>query len=234
MNRMNRTIRILLMLGCVVLLSSACTKVEHADHSDAATVVDHADHDAMDHHKDMAHGEVDHMHHDMDHHGDDHREMEKVPYTKPPLLKSPQELIGKKLPAIPLDGSDGSQAKLQTVDGKPTVLVMWSTWCQACLHETHELVDWADGRDDVAFLPININGISGEPADVPLVLQYAQKVGLTGPVWITDADNLSGLGVQTCPTSFVVAGDGTVKAARVGYNGRADMDRWLDQNLRSL
>lgn len=156
-----------------------------------------------------------------------------VPDAKP-TLESPEALIGASLPAIALEGTEGESSKLGVVDAKPTVLLLWSTWCQACLHETDELTKWAKSRDDVSVLAVNINGISGEPLDVAQVRSYAHDLGLSAPIWITSVDNIASMGVRTCPTTFVVDPQSVVRAARVGYGGAEEMNRWLDTELRTL
>lgn len=172
----------------------------------------------------------------MDHGAMSDAEMElmKVPYSKPPLLATPAALVGKSLPAIPLEGTEGESSKLSAVDSKPTVILLWSTWCTACLREAKQITEWAKSRDDVRVLAVNVNGITGEKPDVAKVRTHAHDLGLSGAIWITAADNLSSMGVRTCPTTFVVDTKGVVQAAREGYNGADEMNRWLDTHLKVL
>jgi thiol-disulfide isomerase/thioredoxin len=180
-------------------------------------------------HGDMAHGDM--AHGDM---SDDEMDKMKVPYNKPPLLAKPEALVGARLPAIPLEGTEGESSKLSVVNAKPTVLLLWSTWCTACLHEADQITKWAKSRDDVSVLAVNVNGITGDKPDVAKVRSQAHKLGLSGPIWITAADNLSSMGVRTCPTTFVVDTKGVVRAAREGYKDTAEMNQWLDTHLRTL
>lgn len=192
---------------------------------------DHAEH-AHDEHPggEHAHGE----HAGEHHHGDGMEDHDRVPYSKPPLLTHPTQLVGKPMPSVALNGTRGESSTLGVVDGKPTVFLMWSTWCQACMHETRALTDWAKSREDTRFVPINVNGIVGGPPEVDKVADVAAQLGLAAPVWITDADNLSPMGVRTCPTTFIVDAQGKVLAAREGFQGVEDMNRWLEQGLGAM
>lgn len=147
---------------------------------------------------------------------------------------APTALIGKALPAIALEGVAGEASTLHGVDGKPTVLVLWSTWCKSCLHETAQLTSWAQSRNDVAVLLVNVDGITGSPIDAKKVEGKARELGLSGPIWTAAAEDLPKLGVKTCPTSFIVDTHGVVQAARQGYKGADEMNQWLDTRLRAL
>lgn len=147
---------------------------------------------------------------------------------------APMALIGKELPAILLHSTTGQTETLAGADGKPTVLVLWSTWCQACLHETAQLTTWADSRKDVGLEIVNVDGLMGDEPDLEKVSAQAKKIGVTGPVWTTRVADLPKLGVRTCPVSLVVDAKGIVKAAREGYKGADEMNQWLDRELTAL
>lgn len=157
-----------------------------------------------------------------------------APAARPAKLEAPAALVGASLPAVALTGTEGEVSQLKVVDAKPTVLVLWSTWCTNCLRETRELTAWAKSREDVSVLAVNVNGINGEEADVAKVRSHAAELGLTSPIWISAADDLGAMGVRTCPTTFVVDAKGVVRAAHEGYRGADEMNRWLDTNLRTL
>lgn len=148
--------------------------------------------------------------------------------------KGHEALIGTVLPAVPLESTDGKMSTLQIASDKPTVVLLWSSWCQACLHETKELTEWAKSRSDVNIMAINVNELTGDPADIPLVRSAAEKLGLSGPVWMAREANLPALGLRSCPTMYVVNKQGVVKAARLGYKGPAEMNTWLDQGLHAI
>jgi thiol-disulfide isomerase/thioredoxin len=240
---MCRSSLLIVSLSCAVIALGGCNREPSTSNTPAKAQPTaqapgaEASHEAMAmNHGEMAHqGEMAHEG-EMAHQGMSAEEMEqmKVPYTKPPLLKAPDALVGASLPALPLVGADGESSKLSIVDAKPTVVLMWSTWCKACLHETDQITKWAKSRDDVSVLAVNINGISGEKPDVAKVRSYANELGLSKPIWITDADNLSSMGVRTCPTTFVVDTKGVVQAAHEGYKGAEEMNHWLDTSLKAL
>ena len=58
-------------------------------------------------------------------------------------------------PAMVLTRLDGGAVNLAAVDGRPTVINLWATWCPPCRREMPALARAQDARPDVRFLFVN-------------------------------------------------------------------------------
>lgn len=58
-------------------------------------------------------------------------------------------------PAMVLAALDGGAVNLAAVDGRPTVINLWATWCPPCRREMPALARAQDARPDVRFLFVN-------------------------------------------------------------------------------
>lgn len=58
-------------------------------------------------------------------------------------------------PAMVLADLDGGAVNLAAVDGRPTVINLWATWCPPCRREMPALARAQDARPEVRFLFVN-------------------------------------------------------------------------------
>ncbi|MBW8302630.1 MAG: TlpA family protein disulfide reductase [Brevundimonas sp.] len=58
-------------------------------------------------------------------------------------------------PSMVLAGLDGGAVNLAAVDGRPTVINLWATWCPPCRREMPTLARAQDAHPDVRFLFVN-------------------------------------------------------------------------------
>ncbi|TAJ55940.1 TlpA disulfide reductase family protein [Brevundimonas sp.] len=58
-------------------------------------------------------------------------------------------------PAMVLAAVDGGAVNLAAVDGRPTVINLWASWCPPCRREMPALARAQDARPDVRFLFVN-------------------------------------------------------------------------------
>ena len=98
----------------------------------------------------------------------------------------------------------------------PVVLDFWATWCKPCVQALPELeaVHRKYGPRGVTVVGISVDS----PRNFAKVRPFAQKLGLTFPVVLDHDGRLQQLfQVRGCPTTFVIAQDGTIVRARQGY-----------------
>ncbi|MBN2864746.1 MAG: TlpA family protein disulfide reductase [Thiotrichales bacterium] len=118
---------------------------------------------------------------------------------------------------IKLIDLDGNESFLSDYKGKWVILNLWATWCPPCLVEIPDLVLFHEANKDKNAIVIGANYEDIDPAKVkafaesqminfPIVRFEGKPDGVTSPF-----GKLQGL-----PTTYMVAPDGTVVAARTG------------------
>lgn len=130
------------------------------------------------------------------------------------IFKSPgggkNVAVAEVAPDFDLARSDG-RGRVTSTDlrGKPVVLTFWATWCPTCRDEMPEL-DLLHRR---AGDEITIVTVSREAPRT--VLGYAHKKGLSLPLYTDDAV-FAAYGIESIPTTIVIAADGTILAELSG------------------
>lgn len=120
----------------------------------------------------------------------------------------------KPIKLIDLDGNEGF---LSDYKGKWVILNLWATWCPPCLVEIPDLVLFHEANKDKNAIVVGVNYEDIDPAKVrafaesqminfPIVRFEGKPDGVSSPL-----GKLQGL-----PTTYMVAPDGTVVAARTG------------------
>jgi thiol-disulfide isomerase/thioredoxin/Flp pilus assembly protein TadD len=128
------------------------------------------------------------------------------------VLTGPQ--VGTPAPDFHLTTLDGKSVSLADFRGKTVVLNDWATWCPPCREETPDLIAAAKklgAKHDVVFLGID----STEAAPIVRAflaskpMPYAQAI---------DGDKAfsKAYDVSAFPTTFVISGDGVLRARYVG------------------
>ena len=118
---------------------------------------------------------------------------------------------------IKLTDLDGNESLLSDYQGKWVILNLWATWCPPCLVEIPDLVMFHEANKDKNAIVIGVNYEDNDPSKVkafaesqminyPIVRFEGKTDGVTSPL-----GKLQGL-----PTTYMIAPDGTVVAARTG------------------
>jgi thiol-disulfide isomerase/thioredoxin len=97
--------------------------------------------------------------------------------------------------------------------GHVTVLVFWATWCPACRQEGPTL-SRVEAR--IASRGDRVIGVSVDDAALDHVVTRARQLGLTYPIALATLRDAERWRVDTLPTLYVVAADGTIAAALTG------------------
>jgi thiol-disulfide isomerase/thioredoxin len=123
--------------------------------------------------------------------------------------------------------SGGDTIRWADVEGSPTVLAIWAPWCPHCQAELPRLSAAVDERPGVQLVTV-ATAFGQAPGPTPP--EYMRDEGLSFPVAVDDADQtlLSGFGVESFPTTYYVASDGTVVTATTGELQEAELAAILD------
>ena len=141
-----------------------------------------------------------------------------------PTVK-PAALVGKPVPDVTLPRLDGAgSAKLRTaLQGKPTFVNLFASWCAPCVEENPALLAMkAQGA--------NIIGIAYE--DEPNASKlFLTKLGDPFATVLTDRDGRAGIefGISGVPETFLVGKDGVIIAKHIGPMTPAVADELMEK-----
>ena len=127
-------------------------------------------------------------------------------------LTGPQ--VGSPAPDFHLTTIDGKPVSLADYRGKTVVINDWATWCPPCREETPDLIASAKkltSSGDVAFLGVD----STEAAPIVRAFVAAKPMPYAQAI---DADHAfqKAYDVRAFPSTFVIGGDGVLRARYVG------------------
>ena len=127
-----------------------------------------------------------------------------------------RHLIDHKEPApdfslSTLDGKD--RVSLESLKGKPTVLVLWAPWCGVCGAESSTISALRDSVGDKA----NVVSIALEYEQVADVQGFVDKHEVDYPVLLGNKALTDAFKVSAFPTVYILDEDGKVSSSLVGY-----------------
>lgn len=122
---------------------------------------------------------------------------------------------GDVAPDFTVEMLDGSKVTLSALQGKPTLLIFWATWCPPCRLELSKLQEHIIDRygDKINVLPIS----RGE--ERTKVEEYISKMGYTFAVGLDgDQSIYRKYATNYIPRCFVIDAKGKVLYSGVGYD----------------
>ena len=122
---------------------------------------------------------------------------------------------GDIAPDFTVEMLDGSKVTLSALQGKPTLLLFWATWCPPCRLELSKLQEHIIDRygDKINVLPIS----RGE--ERAKVEEYISKMGYTFAVGLDgDQSIYRKYATNYIPRCFVIDAKGKVLYSGVGYD----------------
>jgi peroxiredoxin len=139
---------------------------------------------------------------------------------------APQLEVGDPVPAFSAPGLDGGTVSWSEEEGRPTVLVVWASWCPHCQAELPILVP-AVQREGVELVSV-VTAVGQQPGPTPS--EFLADEGLTLTTALDDAAGtlMQGLGVTSFPTVYYVDADGSVVDVTVGESSEAAIEARLD------
>lgn len=131
------------------------------------------------------------------------------------LAKTTLINAGDIAPDFTVEMLDGSKVTLSALQGKPTLLIFWATWCPPCRLELSKLQEHIIDRygDKINVLPIS----RGE--ERAKVEEYISKMGYTFAVGLDgDQSIYRKYATNYIPRCFVIDAKGKVLYSGVGYD----------------
>ena len=123
---------------------------------------------------------------------------------------------GDMAPDFTVEMLDGSSVTLSKLQGKPTLLIFWATWCPPCREElTHVEKEIIQAFEDEPFLFLPIS--RGE--EKATVEKFRKKMGYTFPMGLdTDQSIFNKFASNYIPRNFLIGKDGKIAYISVGYD----------------
>ncbi|MEN4013238.1 MAG: TlpA disulfide reductase family protein [Bellilinea sp.] len=119
--------------------------------------------------------------------------------------------IGKRFPDFTLEKLAGGKLTFSNLNGKPTVINFWATWCDPCREEMPLLQQVAQNNQDVEVLGVNYN--ESTAAIEPFVEFYQ----ITFDILLDVDGKIAGkFQVFGFPTTYFVDREGILRAIHVG------------------
>jgi thiol-disulfide isomerase/thioredoxin len=140
-----------------------------------------------------------------------------------PMLAAGEDVPDFDAPAL----EGGGTIAWSDVEGTPTVLSIWAPWCPHCQAELPRLSAGVDARPELQLVTIT-TAYGAQPGPTPP--EYMADEALSFPVAVDDDAQtlLQGFGVESFPTTYYVASDGTVVTATTGEVPADQLDAILD------
>jgi thiol-disulfide isomerase/thioredoxin len=118
-------------------------------------------------------------------------------------------LVGEAMPKFELSNIAGDRSTIAARPGRVLYLNVFTTWCPDCVLETPTLEKLSRL---LAGKPVDIIGIDQQESAYK-VRDFAARYGLRYPIFMDDQGiSQALLGVHFIPTTFVVDGNGIVRA----------------------
>jgi thiol-disulfide isomerase/thioredoxin len=135
---------------------------------------------------------------------------------------------GATVPDFSAPGLFGGTVSWGEYRGEPTLLAVWAPWCPHCQKELPVLADVMAQTPNVRFVSL-VTSIGLHPG--PTAEGFMHDHGLSFPVAVDDSKDTIGraLGIESFPTLYFVARDGTVHRAEVGEMSEQDLRVALQQ-----
>ena len=127
--------------------------------------------------------------------------------------------VGAQAPDFKAFDIEGQPVTLADFEGRPLWLVFQATWCSICRSELPD-IEAAAGRIDVVAIHMR--------EDRELVTDYAERLGMTIRSVPDPIGEISlGYLVNSVPTHFFIAADGTIAAIHKGAISPTQIDEKL-------
>jgi thiol-disulfide isomerase/thioredoxin len=119
--------------------------------------------------------------------------------------------VGALAPNFTLEDAAGHKVSLTDYRGKTVILNFWATWCPPCRSEMPAINAAAKANRNVVVLAVDL-----QEGPVP-VREYAEALDLSfSPLLDTSGQVTALYHVNSLPSSFFIAPDGTIRAINVG------------------
>ncbi len=124
------------------------------------------------------------------------------------------QTVGEKAKLNNIVTFDGAQFDPKVLDGKPTLLYFWASWCPICRREMVELEKHYQAYKDKGFNVLAVNFRDEEPkarAMIESVKPISYTVGSINDEWKRDYPTL-----RATPTWYLLDKNGVIRKVIVG------------------
>ena len=138
---------------------------------------------------------------------------------------------GDMAPDFIVEMLDGGKVTLSELQGKPTLLIFWATWCPPCRLELSKLQEHIIDRygDRINVLPISRGEERAKVEGYISKMGYTFAVGLDG-----DQSIYKKYATNSIPRCFVIDANGKVLYSGVGYDDvvASEVEQNIEKALR--
>ena len=138
---------------------------------------------------------------------------------------------GDMAPDFIVEMLDGGKVTLSELQGKPTLLIFWATWCPPCRLELSKLQEHIIDRygDSINVLPISRGEERAKVEGYISKMGYTFAVGLDG-----DQSIYKKYATNYIPRCFVIDANGKVLYSGVGYDDvvASEVEQNIEKALR--
>ena len=138
---------------------------------------------------------------------------------------------GDMAPDFTVEMLDGGKVTLSELQGKPTLLIFWATWCPPCRLELSKLQEHIIDRygDRINVLPISRGEERAKVEGYISKMGYTFAVGLDG-----DQSIYNKYATNYIPRCFVIDANGKVLYSGVGYDDvvASEVEQNIEKALR--
>lgn len=121
----------------------------------------------------------------------------------------------------------GSNHNLQQLQGKPTFLNFWATWCPPCVSEMpHFEALYPKYKDKINFIAISLDDNKNDAA------AFVQQKGFTFPVGTANNQEIAAkYEIQGIPASYLLDANGNIIAMQIGAMDEKTLEAFLNKAL---
>jgi thiol-disulfide isomerase/thioredoxin len=127
-------------------------------------------------------------------------------------------------PDLDLEGRDGGGVRLSQLRGNVVLVNFWATWCGPCRAELPLLQDLYNKYSDRNFTVLAVN----VDTDRDRIAPFLKAQNLSLPIYFASPNDAEMMTSRGIPTSFIVAPDGTLEKAYVGYSPEIEKE-WMER-----
>lgn len=136
---------------------------------------------------------------------------------------------GSKIGDFELPDLNGNPVRLSDFSGMTVLINSWATWCPPCQAEMPDLIEYYNNHRRQNFMILAIN--AGESA--ARARAFAVETGMSFPVLLdSNYSVLSGLGINSYPTSILVGPDGVVEKIKIGMFLPGELEKEISPYLQ--